>query len=356
MSLRVATGPLFMTDAAYDVLRVIGCGTAMGTMVALGICARDTTAANQQEDNPRQKEQQGQRDQNFVCAHVIEIGPHSPNFNPALEGAGAAGPTSEGGSGRMRSLMVLANSSRMQPAQTATSRPKPAAISAYIPSHSQHATVSSPKQEDLKWLTMTSQSPHLTGRTASQGEAKGPARGVLDLSLWARLSCLSCFTRCLAGRVFRLTKTQASLSLTRLRPSLTRRSTQHPQRSRPNKGCVPSPFTINSGGWGLTLAPPRIAVGTQKPICVRSRRTLSIPVSPSLPTSERQSTFTVAKSQASLVAASGCGSLRHLWSWPSRAFHTAANACIQTAPSFTRTSNSPYISGGYASETEVGLC
>jgi len=136
-------------------------------MFRLEVLSRVLSCANDQPRNKQAKDQKAQRNYDLICAHELQIG-----ARPAISSLGC----------RQKAATCRANSP---------------VFSAYIPLCAQSGSLSSPKQEDLKWLTTIFQSRHQTGPTAFRLIA-GQALEASRLSLRASLSCLLCCMRFLA--------------------------------------------------------------------------------------------------------------------------------------------------------------
>jgi hypothetical protein len=133
---------------------------------------------------------------------------------------------------------ILANSSRRETNVPATSRPKRPAISAHVPTRAKPAIVSSPKQEDLKWLTTTSRNLRRTGRTVFR-TTRGRALGGWGLSLLASLSYSSCFTPSSGALLSRLNKTQAPSHQRLKQHQHLRNNNTHSRQIITGRGAIP---------------------------------------------------------------------------------------------------------------------
>lgn len=141
-----------------------------------------------------------------------------------------------------------ADSSRSKSSIPATRRPNRLAFSAYVPSREEPVMMSSPKKDDLKWLTMISQNRRPTVRTGFQqavAQAKDLAWASWGSLSWAS-SCLSCSTPSLAGQVCHLSKTQVLLH-------------QRSKRCQPNKRHHSPTIAVGRGAifarLGVSAAP-----------------------------------------------------------------------------------------------------
>lgn len=256
------------------------------------------------------------------------------------DGARSALPGGRSGRARSRQMgdnTVPADSSRPPKRQPASARPNPPAFSAYLPFGAGSSILSSPKQEDLKWLTMIFQNRHPIGPIVFRSTVDQGLAG-LALSLRGSSSCWLFFMPSLAGRACRHPRIQAR--------SWRQRPQHQPMRHRWRANNV-TVFPNNAAGRGLTLAPAHIGHAATQPD-VSDRWTPFHPVSPTNLTSRHGHTGTVARSRGWRPAPWGCGSLRSSLSSSSPASPSAAPGSILTVRSSTPISN-----GGAASAQEV---
>lgn len=146
---------------------------------------------------------------------------------------------------RLLMLIRLANSSRCYVRYPAASRPNAPAFSARVPTLTNSASLSLPKQEDLKWLTTTSRNLRRTGRTAFPS-IRDQARGAWGLSLLASLLYSSYFTPSSGALASRLNKTQAP-SRPLLKRHLRQQNNDHHSRlNLRGRGAIPAPKAVRA--------------------------------------------------------------------------------------------------------------
>ncbi len=284
-----ATSSMTLSNRACDCGIVPSIVRRMGTMFALKVCASNAARSDDQKDSPSDQECACNWYHDLICCHENNVSVYSAAFSQSAICAGAAGPISGGllplggsveaitdgakcmsglwksalpggRSGRARSRRgyvstVPADSSRSNTGQTATSCPNAPAFSAHIPLPVQSANLSSPKQEDLKWLTTTSRNLRRTGRTAFR-TTQGRARVAWGLSSSALSLCSLCYTPSSEALPYRLSKTQAQSHPLSKRHPRQRNNEHHSRLSLTGRGTIPAHRAVRS----LDL-PPHIELG-----------------------------------------------------------------------------------------------